>query len=261
MANSTPTYIPTAGDICYMVKGDSDNHTFGAMVRVTKVRSWKYTTKVWVENVEGLGSATDCLEFTHYGALSLRNEGLARSVARELLNAKDATIEDKENLAAARINRAKRYAEEAQKRRDAEAHEREFTKNNRHLVEAPLDFSEPNVVVSKDCNRVIVSSDAAFTKFSGRGFGIGLKNDSVRVSVWIQREEVWNSETCSYDSTGKFKMHYNSGHEMDMETAFAFANVLKIALRGMEALNIMIDEETEFDAHDVAAACDWAVTA
>lgn len=253
MTNSTPTYTPTVGDICYMVKGDSDNRTFGAMVRVTKTRSWKYVTKVWIENVEGLGYNEDCLEFTHYGALSARDAGIARDVARVLLNAADATIEDKENLAAARINRAKREAEAAQKRRDAEAHEREFIKHNRHIVDAPLDFTEPSVVVSKDCNRVVVSSVAAFTKFMGHGFDIGLKNDSVRVSAWFQREEIWNSETCSYQNTGKFVLHFNGANEMDLNTAFAFSKVLNIAVRGMESLNVMIDEGIELHQEMVSS--------
>ncbi len=253
MTNTTPTYIPTAGDICYMVRGDSDNRTFGAMVRVTKTRSWKYVTKVWIENVEGLGYNEDCLEFSHYGLESERNARLARDVARTLLNADDATIEDKENLAAARINRAKRMAEEAQKRRDAEAHEREFIKANQHIVDAPLDFTEPSVVVSDDCNCVVVDSFAAFTKFSGHGFDIGMKNDSVRVSAWFERERVWNSETCSHENTGKFMLHFNNGHEMDMHTAFAFSKVLNVAVRGMESLNVMIDEGIELHQEMVSS--------
>lgn len=242
MTNSIPTYIPAIGDICYTCKGDS---AFGAMVRVTKVRTWKYVTKVWVENVDGFGWSDYCFEFSHYCLESERNARLARDVARVLLNADDCTIEDKESFAAVRINRAKREAEEAQKRRDAEAHEREFIKANQHTVDAPLDFTEPSVVVSKDCNRVVVSSVAAFTKFSGHGFDIGMKDDSVRVSAWFQREEIWNSETCSYQNTGKFVLHFNGANEMDLNTAFAFSKVLNIAVRGMESLNVMIDEGIE----------------
>lgn len=258
MTTTTPTYIPTAGDICYMVKGDSDNRTFGAIVRVTKVRSWKHTSKVWIENVEGLGMKEDCLEFWDY--LDAR-KSLAADVARELLNVNDASIEDKENLAAARINRAKRLAEEAQKRRDAEQYEKDFRAEHGHIVDAPLDFSEPSVVVSKDCRRVIVSSCATLHAFSGRGHGIEVKRGTERVSAWFEREETWNNETHAYENLGKFRLSYNGAHEFSEESAQAFANVLKIAIRGMEALNIMIEEEEEFGAEDVAWACDWAVTA
>jgi len=242
MTNSTPTYTPTVGDICYMVKGDSDNRTFGAMVRITKIRSWKYVSKVWIQNVEGFHRSADCLTFYDWRDAKA---SLGADMAEELLEVNHATILDKENFAAARFNRAKREAEEVQKRRDAEAHEKEFIKQNSDKVNAPLQFSDVAVVVAKDASRINFRKVAMFHKFSGRGFEIFTEIDSLVVSVQIERKTEWDYNTCSPKNAGKFVLNFHSNQDCTIEEARAFAEVLDMAIKSMDSLNAMLEDGVE----------------
>lgn len=190
---TTDQYIPTKGDLCYVITEKSNygdaHRSFGAIVRIDKVRINHYRGKrsdqvssatIEVSGVEGYrGGVSE----SHWSA----------DFSRQLLPIGKATAAQVKQYAAARAKRAEAEAKVADERAKAEAFEKEFKAKHMEEVTAPTEFGE---VIERKYNnerRYTFSCVRPYKRFKGRGFDITVEDGEDEMHVSIRWEENrWN---------------------------------------------------------------------
>lgn len=183
-----PEYIPTKGDLCYVIGkvsrwGNSANRSYGAIVRIDKVRiNYRRNRKDQVSSatieVTGIEGYRGGVDESNYKA----------DFSAELMPVTWATPEQIKEYADARAKRAEEDAKIAKERQDAQEFEAAFRKNNAGIVNAPTVYGEV-VELKHSQDRFSFSSARTYHRFVGKGYDIAIEEGEHEMCVSLRWEQ------------------------------------------------------------------------
>lgn len=227
---TTPEYIPTKGDLCYVITEKSNygdaHRSFGAIVRVDKVRINHYRGKrshmvssatIEVSGVEGYrGGVTE----THWSA----------DFCHQLLPVNKATAAQVRQFAAAREKRAVAEAKVAVERQAAEAFEAEFKAKHMDEVNAKTVYGDVQEE-KQNKDRYTFTCIREYKRFKGYGRDVTIESceDAIGVSLrWEQDRFTLDEDKGQwrFEFSGYFSM---SADAMDAHLRCVMAAQAKLA--------------------------------